>query len=469
MPALSSSPRAHLPRVIQPVDYLSTLWSHLTEAVCQEVFSLLRDTERQRKWSLFALLKLWVGLLSSAARTQTEAVEECGKGNPLFPEVQASPESFFERIQSLRPAFFHTLFLRFTEAIRPDCPPTFAAAQTVLEKDFPGLFVLDGSKLHKVGRLLKVARTTTRAILPGSLEAVYDMRRGILHNLIFDPDGHKGEKHLLLQALPSLPKGSLVVYDRYACYAVYWKAMEEAGHFLLCRASETLSLHKVQEILTVHRGRVHLVESLVQLGEGPSAKRLRLIEWKDPQGKLRLLTNVLDLEKLRADQAVTLYKARWSVERCFLSLKDTLNLNHLFNASPAAVGQQVYATALLYNALRLSQGEIARKAGVEPERISPEKLFPRLTEKIVLLTLAEVVTEIQMEKYQRELRKRYADPPEPGEMHLERNSIFRLHLDGITLVPRNGPRRKRRYCQGRKYSTSYAKIPGAKKLIKDLT
>lgn len=462
----SSYPRPHLPRVVQPVDYLATVWRHLTEAVCQEVFSLLRENERQRKWSLFALLKLWVGLLSSAARTQTEAVEECGKGNPLFPDVKATSESFFERIQSLRPTFFHALYLRFTEAIRQDCPTSFFSAHAALEKDFPGLFVLDGSKLHKVGRLLKVARTTTKAILPGSLEAVYDMRRGILHNLIFDPDGHKGEKHLLLSALPSLPKGSLLVYDRYACYAVYWKAMEEAGHFLLCRASRTLKLRKREEILTVHRGRVHLVESEVELGTGPAARRLRLIEWQSPKGSLRLLTNVMDVEKLRADQAVELYKARWSVERCFLSLKDTLNLNHLFNAAPAAVGQQVYATAILYNALRLSQGEIAQKAGIEPERISPEKLFPRLTEKIVLLTLAEVVAEMKMERYRRELRKQYANPPEPGEMHLERNSIFRLDLDGITLVPRKGPRRKRRYCLGRRYATSYAKIPGAKKYVR---
>lgn len=463
----SSSSKPHLPRVVQPVDFLATLWKHLTESVCQEVFQLLRDKERQRKWSLFALLQVWVGLLSSAARTQTQAVEACGQNNPFFPNVKASSESFFERIQSLRPAFFHSLFLRFTDAIRPDCPKNFASFLTVSEKDFPGLFILDGSKLHKVGRLLKVARTTTEAILPGSLEAVYDMRRGILHNLIFDPDGLKGEKHLLLQALPSLPKGSLVVYDRYACYAVYWKAMEEAALFLLARASSTLKLEKEREVLSVHQGRVHLLESMVKMGEGDAQRTLRLIEWKTPKGTLRLLTNVLDLDKLRADQAVMLYEQRWSVERCFLSLKDTLTLNHLFNASPAAVGQQVYATAMLYNALRLSQAQIARKAGVEPERISPEKLFPRLTDKILMLTIAEEVAEWRADRYYQEMKKHYANPPEPPEVHLEKKPVFQLWLDGITLEPRVGKRRKRRYCKGRARATSYAKIPGAKQYVRN--
>ena len=463
----SSSPKAkHLPRLVQPVDYLATLWQHLTESVCQEVFQLLRTHERQRKWSLFALLQVWVGLLSAAARTQTQAVEECGKGNPFFPDVHATSESFFERIQSLRPAFFHSLFLRFTQAILPKCPKTFASFLSLSENDFPEILVLDGSKLHKVARLLKVARTTTAAILPGSLEAVYDLRRGILRNLVFDPDGFKGEKHLLLSALESIPQGSLLVYDRYACYAPYWKAMEQKGLFLLARASKTLRLREEYEILSVQKGRARLRETRVTLGDGEDARQLRLIEWKTPKGCLRLLTNVLELDKLPADQAILLYGQRWSVERCFLSLKDTLNLNHLFNASPAAVGQQVYATAMLYNALRLSQGEIARKADVEPERISPEKLFPRLTDKILMLTLAEVAAEWQWERDYRTLRALKADLKEPPRVQLEKISLFQLWLDGITLEPRQGERRKRRYCKGRRYATSYARIPGAKKYVR---
>lgn len=118
------------------MDYLATLWQHLTESVCQEVFQLLRTHERQRKWSLFALLLVWVGLLSSAARTQTQAVEECGKGNPFFPDVEATSE----------------------------CPKSFASSLSLSGNDFPEILVLDGSKLHKVARLLKVARTTTAAI-----------------------------------------------------------------------------------------------------------------------------------------------------------------------------------------------------------------------------------------------------------------------------------------------------------------
>jgi hypothetical protein len=462
MLAVSNPTKAkHLPGQIQPVDYLATLWQHLTESLCNEVFELTRDKERQRKWSLFALLQVWTGLLHGRAHSQTQAVEACGKGNPFFPDVEATSESFFQRIQSLRPAFFHNIFLRFTAAISPLCPKNFAASLCLSEEAFPEILVLDGSKLHKVGRLLKIARTITGAILPGSLEAVYDLRRGILRNLIFDPDGLRGEKHLLLKALTSLPKGSLLVYDRYACYALYWKAMEEAGLFLLARASSTVHLEEVSEVLSIKQGRNRLRETLVEMGKSHDKRALRLITWETPRGTLRLLTNVMDLEKLPAHQALMLYVQRWSVERCFLSLKDTLNLNHLFNASPAAVGGQVFATAILYNALRLAQSQIAKKVGVEPERISPEKLFPRLTEKIVELTLVEDGAE----RYHLKILQENPRAVHP-ELHLERAPMFKLSLQGITLEPRLGERRRRRYCKGRKRATSYDKIPGAKKYVR---
>jgi hypothetical protein len=450
----------HLPGLIQPVDYLATLWTHLTESLCQEVFELTRDKERQRVWSLFTLVQFWIGLLHHPSLSQTRAIEESQKGNPLFPEVAATPESFFQRIQSLRPAFFHNVFQRFVEAILPHAPTRFASHLSEALSAFPEVLVLDGSKLHKVARALKVARNITAAILPGSLEAVYDLRRGLLRNLIFSPDGTEGEKHLLLSALASIPKGSLLVYDRYACYTTYWKEMASHGLFLLTRAAGTLTLTVKEEILTVREGRCVLKEALVTVGKEKDAPWLRLIHWKTPHGEWKLLTNVMELDKLPAHVALELYGLRWSVERYFLTLKDTLDLNHLFNASPSAISGQVYATALVYDALRLAQAEIAQKVDVEPERLSPEKLFPRILENMVKLTWAEEGAE----KYYWKVKAQNPEAP-PPDLHLERLPAFKLSLQGITLEKRNGHRRKRRFCKGRRQFTSYSKIPGAKKYV----
>ena len=105
--------------------------------------------------------------------SQSRAVLEGKNGHPLLPEVDASPESFFMKIQAVRPVFFRNVFAAFTAAIYPKLPCRYAEDLGI--KTFSEIYAADGSRLEKVGRLLKVTRTTTRAILPGSMEALYDV------------------------------------------------------------------------------------------------------------------------------------------------------------------------------------------------------------------------------------------------------------------------------------------------------
>ena len=70
---------------------------------------------------------------------------------------------------------------------------------------------------------------------------------------------------------------------------------------------------------------------------------------------------------------------RWRIERLFFDLKEVLNLHRVYTANPNAVAMQVYAAGIVYNALRVAQGEVPDAAGIEPpERSSPAKLFPKL-------------------------------------------------------------------------------------------
>jgi hypothetical protein len=55
----------------------------------------------------------------------------------------------------------------------------------------------------------------------------------------------------------------------------------------------------------------------------------------------------------------------------------------------------------------------------------------------------------------------------PQDLHLERLPAIKLSLQGNTMEKRNGCRRKRRFCKGRRQFTSYSKIPGAKKYVRN--
>jgi len=449
---------------VSSADYLSMIWKHLTKSLCDEVFAATRDSERQRKWTLFAMVWFWIALLKSGYSSQTRALLETRAGSPLFPPVDAAPEAFFQKAQDLRPVFFQNLFRAYTERLRPEAPASFEQELPISAAAFPEIFAIDGSRLAKVGRLLKVARNTTNAILPGSMEAVYDMRRGLLHELYFDPDGSVAEIAMFDKVVASIPRGALAVNDRYYSKPVIWEKVNERGIFMVSRYNRTVKKQRVQVLERKRSKALNVDDWLVDMGgsqKGAHPVRLRWVHLWSKDFEITLITNVLEANLLTPVQLMALYRRRWSVERMYLALKDLLELNRLYNCSPAAVGQQVYATAILYNTLRASQAQIAAKAEILPERLSVDKLFPTLIDhhiKAVYIAFGAdgVLQRMTGDAARLPLSEIKVDHP-----------FLRIRIRDHMLEKRVERRRRRRFCKGRARATSYKKIPGAKKLLRN--
>lgn len=475
-----SHPKQSLPTYVDAADYLGVLWRYLTEALCAEVFAALRVRERQRKWTVFILVQFWIALLHDGPEvSQTQAVTDCARGHPLYPVLTATPESFFQRVQALRPAFFRAVFERVTAAIlaRVEALPVrFAAEPSTLPVSaaaFPEIYCVDASRLDKVAHRLKVLQRITKAVLPGSLEAVYDLRRGCLRQLHFDPDGCRGESALFEQVLPDLPPGTLLVADRYYATPRLIDVVTMCRVDLVARARRGITMHRVQRLRRVRTATLAVDDELVELGSPASATgpvgvrhvRIRTV-YKGAARTLTLVTTVLDPKRLPAEQLAALYGCRWTIERMFLTMKETLHLNRLYNSTPAAVGQQVYATALLYNSLRLAQVELAHRLDLAPERLSPEKLFPRLMQRL------EQRTWIEVGAVGRDEQLRAVDPtippydPEALAAMLVHHPKLRLTVADLLTEPRTGKRKKRRFCVGRHRHTSFAKLHGGKRFLK---
>lgn len=439
---------------VPSADYLSVVWEHLTESMCEEVFAATRESERQRKWTLFAMIWFWIGLLQSRYSSQTRALLEARAGSPLFPSVDASPEAFFQKAQTLRPVFFQNVFRGYTARLKCEASASFEQELPISAQTFPDIFALDGSRLEKVARLLKVARSTTKAILPGSMEAVYDLRRGLLHELHFDPDGCVAEISMLEKVLPSIARGSLLVADRYYAKPVLWQKVAEQGLFMVSRYNKTVKKQRIEVLGTRRNAKLCVDDWLVDMGasqRGTQPVRLRWVHIWNREFEIILITNVLDPKVLTPLQLLALYRRRWSVERMYLALKDLLELNHLYNCSPAAVGQQVYATAILYNTLRVSQTKIASVAEITPEELSVDKLFPTLIDHYVKATYIAFGAEATSEKW----RKKYPRLQSP-RIKIDHPSL-RVRIRDHLLEKRNEKRRRRRFCKGRARATSYNK------------
>ena len=446
---------------IDLVRVLELLRTHITTSLCQTVFHTVRTTERQRCWSLEALVQFWLAVILRAPRALSQALYETLEGSePLFPRVEATPEAFFQRCRDLRATFFAEVFAHFTARLLAAVPARYAAELAELTDRFPTICVVDGSRLAAIAHRLKLLWAERGVVLPGCLLAVYDVTRGLCRPLIFDADAAAPEHPRALAAMATLPPGALVLGDRLYCTGQWFAALTDQGCWGLVRRNRRLGLYQRRRLRrAVHAGG-RLDEWLVQAGgRGAAAPAvpLRYILWRRGRTVRALLTNVLDPAQLSAPEALALYSRRWGIERLFFDLKEVLNLNRVYAGNPNAIAMQVYAAGCVYNALRVAQGEVAAVAGLPPEAIAPAKFFPKMAAACHCAALFELwFADTQRANRGRRLRK----PP------VAERRFTHVTLDSILVEPRTLRRRKRRFCAARRKWKSLRHVRGGPKLLK---
>jgi hypothetical protein len=459
--AAASIPPASLDIPINLLDTVQILNTHLTEALCDQVFENTRDKERQREWSLHMLGQFWTAVCIHAPSSLGHALERGRSGaGGLWPTVNTTDAGYFQRAKNLPWKFFHALYYAFTQKLLAEAEPVFGGKVSGLRARFPNLYLVDGSRLDAIAHKMEILWDNRAVVLPGCLTVFYDLYRGVTRQVLFDPDAASAELLRAVPLLSSLPKGSLIVGDRlYASIQFFWQ-LSQRGLWGLFRLNGRLTM-KRQHLISRRQGggRTVIEEWLVLVGTGQTAPPIMLRWISFRQGKVRkdLLTNILDPEMLTAEEALDLYPLRWTIERVFYDLKEVLGLQRFYAANPNAVAQQVYAAAMVHNAFRIAQARIAKQCGVAPEAISTAKLFPKLAEASANHAGAEEMR-LAMRRLNPGVRLR-----EPAIIDL---SFGRTTLGAILLRKRSDNRRVRRFCKARRRWKSLAHVRGGPKLIK---
>lgn len=438
------------------------LHGQITEALCDEVFQDVRTTERQRAWTLFALARFWLAVILKAPASLSQLLERTRRPNPkgFLPSVSASAESFFEKCKNLSSAFFMALYHRFIDAVREKAPKRYCQEIHHLGAKFSDLVAIDGSRLDKIAHRLKITWKEKAAILPGCLTAIYDLQRGIATELWFDADAGSSEFKRAMFAVETLRPESLLLGDRLYCSIQLFQALNDVGSFGVFRRNRTVKITKVRRLstATLKEGRVE--DWLVEVGSGEERLELRLIVLTKDGKTHEAVTNVLDTERLSAEDVVRLYPLRWQIERLFFDLKDVLNLKKFYTANPNAVAMQVYAAAMVHAAFRIAQANVAEQVELPPEELSPKKLFPHLA----LVSIALLEAEWHFYETCR---------ANPG-VKLRKPS-WKRHPDSIVSLRRirvqhrSPARRKPEFSPERRKWKSITKVEGAEELGNELT
>ncbi len=439
---------------------LRILETHSTEALSEAAFEAVRTKERVRHWSLWALVQFWTAIVLRAPQSLSHALSQMREGREAgLPRIPTSDEAFFERCRDLSWTFFAEVFHRFVESLLPRVEPRFCRELEPLRERFGDVLVLDGSRLAKIARKLKILWDERRVILPGCLLVVYDLFRGIPRGVQFTVDAAASEAVRAREVLSSIASGTLLLGDRLYCTASFFEALRERGIYGLFRRNKQLGLRRLSKkpLSKCRWNGGRLTEVLVEAGCGVSApiQRLRWIRWKKGSRIYDVLTNVLEPQRLSAEEAIRAYPCRWSVERMYFDLKVVLNLNRIYAANPNAVGMQVYASALVYTALRVAQGEIAHEAGIAPEEISPAKFFPKMAAACHDYVVAEFTVE---EMIRLNPGKDLVRPDWKGR------KFTTVELETLLVRERDEHRRKRRFCKARRRWKSITKVAGGQHL-----
>lgn len=435
------------------------LQTHVTPALCRAVFKRVRTSERQRAWTLDALVRFWMAVVLRAPQALTHALRDAQEGRePLFPRVRASPEAFFQRCRDLSPAFFAEVFRRVTAQLLTAAPPRYAAELGAVQTRFPAIVLLDGSMLAAIARRLKLLWNERAVVLPGSLIAAYDLGRGLCRALTVCPDAAVSEIVRARALVATLPRHSLVVADRYYSTADFFATLAARPCWGLVRRARRLGLVKLQRLSRRRYAGGRLEDWRVRAGwDGRTpAQTLRYIAWRHGRTRYEMLTNVLSPTQLSAAEALALYPYRWRIERMYFDLKTVLNLNRIYAANPNAVAMQAYAAALVYNAMRVAQSEAAASVDVLPEDLSPPKFFPRLAAAYHLY--------LQAELWAANLRRRA--PRTHWAFRRRALRGFHTLVAAVHVERRSDRRRHRRFCLARGRWKSFRHVRGGPSFLK---
>jgi len=440
---------------------LSLIQKHLTTSLCHQVFQKERINERQRLWSLQALVMFWNEVILRAPQSLTQALQECFGGHWYNLQVKATPEAFFQRSRDLHPRFFEHLFHKFVKRLIPDAPLNYGRDVNTLMSSYQEVWIIDGSRLSAVWKRLKILRDVEAVVLPGCLTVAYDLFRGFPRIVEFYRDAAISEAARSCDFLQKIPEGILLVGDRlYGVPGFMAKALSR-NIKVLARYNATVKLKLVRKIREVTFNGGLLVEELVKAGGSQKVPEvlLRHIYWKKGKIIRRLVTTELDQDRLSAEVALQLYPRRWSIERMFYDLKVILGLNHIYCGNPNSVGQQVYASCLVYAAMRVIQGKTAEICDdIVPEDISEKKFFVKIAVAHMEYTYGLIGFLLTREANPKVFLK------EPDWSKLKNAKVS---LRDILREKRNPTRKDKVFSKERKKWKSFKHIPNSEKYWKN--
>jgi hypothetical protein len=207
----------------------------------------------------------------------------------------------------------------------------------------------------------------------------------------------RGEVTLAHELISRLRPGMLLLADRNFLGHRLWTTARAQGTHLLWRAKSTKPLLPVQHLLAdgsststlydpadIRAWRRNIARNRKRGHNPPRPRPLKgitvrviealitvTIDGVTRTEKYRLVTSLLDPHHAPADQLVALYARRWVAETGIREIKTVLLAGRALRGhTPVRAQQELWATLIIYQAIRLLISQTAHSTGLDPSRVS---------------------------------------------------------------------------------------------------
>lgn len=268
-----------------------------------------------------------------------------------FAPIEVSRQALSQRLQSLPAEWFRQMFNEVANRLLEKSPPSTLEPewQRVREK-FTAIWMADGSSLERLKRQMGSLRELPKPPLAGKMMLVVEAITKRPIHAWYAEDAKTHDNHWQEELLKLLPLDGLLIFDLGFFQFLWFDGFTEMQRWFITRQKSKI---KVKRVKLLSSGNLYSDE-IVRLGATPKTacrhllRRVRVC-WR---GKwYEYLSNVLEPQRLSAQEIVELYRQRWGIEEAFKLSKRLLGLAYLWVGGTNGIKLQLYATLLFYGVL----------------------------------------------------------------------------------------------------------------------
>jgi hypothetical protein len=305
--------------------------------------------------------------------------------------------------------------------------------------------IVDGNHLSASERRIRELRQRWAKGLPGKVLAVYEQELDLVAQVFLTPDGHAQEASLFDEVLATVQANDLWIADRaYGTLKVLFGIDDKEAAFVIRQhgAMKGELLGERRPCGRTDTGAVY--EQKIQLERDGGKKVFRRVTLvldnptRDGDTEIHVLTN-LPAKVANGAKVMTLYRQRWTIEKRFYDVTQTLNCEPntlgypkaalfafclalvasnavaLMKASLRAVlgTEAVDEMSQFYMALEIRQTYIGMMIALPPARWSK---FANLTPEELARVLRDVASQVKPARYAK-ARRSPKKPPTPKDRY----------------------------------------------------